>query len=132
LLNVRAIEIEKQGKRLDDLYAEVEQEGWVYSDGLSYVCSTFVTALWKRAGVFGDLELNATEFTPKDNYQLNIFDTTSKRPQPCVDADPNLPYCQIMGKYRIELPNYNTIKPYSHMNERCPSQNPDYFRPDGC
>jgi hypothetical protein len=50
-----------------------EQDGWLYTgkeprDGLSYVCSAYVTALYKAGGLFGDLEINATEFTPKDVY----------------------------------------------------------------
>jgi len=32
----------------------------------------------------------------------------------------------------MELPGYNTIKPYAHMNEKCPSLAPDYIRPEGC
>ena len=78
------------------------------------------------------MDVQATEFGPKDIYQMNIFDTNFKRPQECVKADPNLPYCQIMGNLRIDLPGYNTIKPYSHMNEKCPSIGPDYIRLEGC
>lgn len=37
-----------------------------------------------------------------------------------------------MGTHRMELDGYNTIDPYEHMNERCPSLAPDYFRPDDC
>ena len=66
-----------------------EQDGWIYSgkeprDGLSYVCSAYVTALYKAGGLFGDLEINATEFTPKDVYQMDIFDTEFTRPEICV------------------------------------------------
>ncbi|GMP52529.1 hypothetical protein CsSME_00018301 [Camellia sinensis var. sinensis] len=43
-----------------------------------------------------------------------------------------LPFCQIRGKYRMELPGYNTMDPYPHMNERCPSLPPKYSRPKGC
>jgi len=44
------------------------------------VCSSFVTAVWKAAGLFGDYEINATEWTPKDVYQVNFFNTTWERP----------------------------------------------------
>lgn len=52
----------------------VEIDGWEYNDGVSYVCSAYVAAMYKAAGLFGDLEINAVEFTPKDVYILNFFD----------------------------------------------------------
>jgi hypothetical protein len=117
---------------MNELMALPELDGWEYSDGLSYVCSCFVIGVYKAAGVFGDMELNAVEFTPKDIYQLNIFNDTAVLPEKCMKADPGLPYCQILGKYRMELNNYSTIEPYSHMNEHCASIGPDYIRPEGC
>jgi hypothetical protein len=60
---------------------------------LSYVCSAYVAALYKAAGLFGDMEINATEFTPRDVYELNFFNTTMDRPQQCIDADPELKHC---------------------------------------
>ena len=135
-LRLQEIEVEagKQGKGgILDLMAEVEQEGWVYSDGISLVCSSFVLAMYKRAGILGDLELSAPEFTPRDVTSLNLFDLNYDRPQACKDADPDLPYCQILGNYRIDLgPEYSTIEPYNHMNERCPSIAPEFKRPAGC
>jgi hypothetical protein len=42
-----------------------EQDGWIYKgfyyDGLSFVCSTYVSSMWKAAGVFGDIKINAAE-----------------------------------------------------------------------
>jgi hypothetical protein len=49
--------------------------------------------LYKAAGLFDDLEINATEFTPRDVYSLDFFDLNYQRPQACIDADPDLPYC---------------------------------------
>jgi len=74
------------------------------------------------------------EFTPRDVYQLDFFDLGygERRPQICKDADPDALYCQIIGKYNLQFKGYSTIKPYEHMNERCPSMGPDYIRPDGC
>ena len=116
-----------------ELFTVVEEEGWEYSNGVNYVCSAFVVALWKRGGVFGDMEVHATEFSPGDVIPLDVFNKTFVRPQQCVDADPDLPYCQILGKYRIDLgPTYSTVPLYSHMDERCPSKAPKYERPDGC
>lgn len=83
---------------LNDVQAIPETEGWIYEgieprDGLAYVCSAYVTALYKRAGIFGDLTINAPEFTPRDIYTLNIWNTTWDRPEECVKADPNEPFC---------------------------------------
>ncbi|MCQ2816260.1 MAG: hypothetical protein MJ252_03235 [archaeon] len=122
----------RRGMTFEEVIAMPEQDGWLYSDGMNYVCSCFVVAFYKAGGMFGDMEIQATEFGPKDVYQLDIFDKNYKRPQACIDADPELPYCQIMGKFKIDLPGYSTIKPYAHMNERCPSQGPEFIRPDGC
>jgi hypothetical protein len=126
----------QQGKTLQEVMAEVEVEGWEYSDGRSYVCSAFVAGVWQAAGIFGEgVTINATEFQPYDDYRLAFFNKNFERPQACVDADPDLPYCQIMGKYRIQLQldQYSTVEPYSHMYETCTSIWPDYLLlPQGC
>lgn len=129
-IEVKAAEI---GLSLLELMAQVEKEGWVYDDGYSYVCSSFVLGLYKRAGIFGDLELEATEFTPRDVYSLDVFDLNYQRPQICIESDPGIPYCQILGNYRINLgKDYSSITPYSHMNENCPSLAPNFVRPNEC
>lgn len=131
-----AAEAARQNMSVQDVMAMVEQDGWEYTgekpDGISYVCSAYVAAMYKVAGLFDDLEINATEFAPKDVYTLNFFDLDFERPQQCIDADPDLPYCQLLGNYRLVLDGYSTVEPYSHMAESCPTINPDYFRPDGC
>lgn len=121
-----------QGKTINDLFAMVEPEGIKYSDGYSYVCSAYVMSFYYRSGMLGDIVGEATEFTPRDVYTLDVFEKDWKKPQECHDNDPELPYCQIMGRWKMDLPGYNSIPPYSHMAERCPSQAPDYFRPHGC
>ena len=65
---------------------------------------------------------------------LDIFDKNVTRPQECIDDNPDLPYCQITGKFImvLEYDLYSSIKPYDHMNERCSSQGPDFIREDGC
>lgn len=70
----------------------------------------------------------------KDAYMLKFFESNSSRlPKWCNEGDKvELPFCQIRGKYRMELPGYNTMEPYPNMNERCPSLPPDYFRPQNC
>lgn len=82
---------------LDDVMAMVEEDSYRYTglgpkDGRAYVCSAFVTALWKAAGLFEPYEINAAEFTPGDVYRMNFFNT-APRPEACVEADPDLPYC---------------------------------------
>lgn len=128
----------RRGMTTQQVMAMPEQDGWVYSgieprDGLSYVCSAYVAALYKAGGMFGDLEINATEWVPRDIYELNIFDKEFKRPQACIDADPTLPYCQLIGKYRFDYTfDYSWVEMYDHMDEHCSSINPTYFRPEGC
>ena len=125
-------ETNKRGTTLLELMAQPELDGWMYSDGYSYVCSCFVVGIYKAAGLFGNMDINAVEFTPRDVYMLNFFNTTAELPEKCKTADPDLPYCQILGKYRLTLPGYSTIDPYQHMNEHCESIGPDYVRPKGC
>lgn len=122
---------------VQDLMAQPEQDGWMYTgeeprDGLSFVCSSYVSSFYKVAGLYDGHFINATEQTPRDLYMLDVFEKNFKRPQACVDADPNLSYCQMMGNYRIDLDGYSTIKPYDYMNEACPSVAPLYYRPEGC
>ena len=126
-----------RGMSVEDVMAMVEQDGWEYSgiepkDGQAYVCSAYVAAMYKAGGLFGENEVNATEFVPRDIYNLNFFDENFTRPDECVSADPDLPYCQLIGKYRMELPGYNLVEPYSHMNESCTINWPSYSRDEGC
>ena len=124
----------RQGKSFEELLAIPEPEGVQYSDGSNYVCSCFVVAFWKHGGMFGDLDFSPNEFGPRDVYMLDVFDKNVQRPQECIDDNPDLPYCQIMGKFIFELESelYSSITPYAHMNERCPSQGPDFIREPGC
>ena len=115
--------------------AMVEVDGWQYTgllprDGTSYVCSSYVAAAYQAAGLLHDI--NGQEFTPRDVYSLDIYDKNFTRPAVCQSADPDQPYCQILGKYRISFPDYSTVTPYSHMAEHCPSVNPEYVRLPGC
>jgi hypothetical protein len=125
-------ELIKRNLTFFDLWKIPEQDGWVYYDGLSYVCSAFVVGMYKAGGLFGNLTVQATEFGPRDLYHLSFFDRNSTRPKQCVDADPELTYCQLMGALKMEILDYGTIEPYDNMNERCPSMPPEYTRPNGC
>ena len=38
-----------------------------------------------------------------------------------------------MGTVKMYFPNMNSVKPYSHMNEKCASLPPNYLRlPENC
>ena len=134
-LNLKELTIEAESRNMtiEDVLAIPEQDTWIFSDGPSQMCSALVTGVYKAAGLFDDMNIQATEFTPKDVYQMAIFNTTAVLPEQCRLADPDLPYCQLLGKYKLTLPGYSTIKPYAHMNENCPSRDiENYNRPDGC
>lgn len=104
----------------------VEVEGWEYkgllNDGRAYVCSAYVAAVYQAAGLFAPGKINGPEFTPKDVYTLALFDTNFKKPEACQNADPNQPFCQFLGKYRMTFSGYSTISPYDHMAEHCPDR----------
>ncbi|EGD78627.1 hypothetical protein PTSG_01605 [Salpingoeca rosetta] len=117
------------------LFAMPEQDSWQYVDGYSMVCDVLVCETWKAAGLMGALtdKIQCTEFTNWDAYTLNIFDSTTPRPAACKAADPDLPFCQILGKYRMDLPFYNSRPMVPHMAERCPRGPPPHFpKPSGC
>ena len=64
---------------VQDVMAMPELDGWEYTseeprDGLSYVCSAYVAAMYKAAGLFDAMNIQATEFLPRDVYTLNFFD----------------------------------------------------------
>jgi len=86
-------EAASRGMTLDQVIAMPEKDYWVYSDGPSYVCSCLVVGLWKAAGLFEGYNIHATEFTPKDIYNLNFFNTNPDLPEQCRLSDPDLPYC---------------------------------------
>lgn len=122
---------------VEDVMAMVEMDGWEYTgieprDGQAYVCSAYVATMYKAAGLFGDFDVQGTEFVPRDVYSLNFFNENYALPDACKSADPGNNFCQLLGKYRMTLPGYNTVEAYSHMNEKCTVNWPDYSRDDGC
>jgi hypothetical protein len=124
-----------RGLNVSSVMALVEQDGWKYTgeyhDGESMVCSAFVAALWKAAGLF-DGAVNAVEWGPKDVYQVDFFNKNYEFPQACVDANGKQQWCQLLGKYAMTFPGYSSIPQYAHMNDKCPSIAPDFVRPEGC
>jgi hypothetical protein len=65
---------------IDDVFALPEIEGWEYSDGKSYVCSCFVVGMYKAAGLFKEMHIESTEFTPRDVYSLDFYNLDYNRP----------------------------------------------------
>jgi len=116
------------------LYTIPEEDKWVYNDGLSMVCDVFVCEIWKSAGLFGNLAnvINCTEQTPFDVYSMAMFNPNYVPPKNCQEADPGLPYCQLNGKYRLQLDKLGTRTPYPLMDQTCPSLPPSYNRPPNC
>ncbi|KAL6547212.1 hypothetical protein OROMI_022933 [Orobanche minor] len=128
-------ETERRGITFDQLLTIPEQDEWVYSDGKSTTCVAFILSMYKAAGVFGPISnsIQVTEFTIRDAYMLKIFENNMTRlPNWCNNDEDRLPFCQILGEYKMELPYYNTLEPYTSMNENCPSLPPTYERPVRC
>lgn len=133
-LNIGGIweELYERDMTLNQLAAMVEKEEWEYPSGHQYVCSSFLVYLYKAAGLFGGLEVNATEFTPKDLYELNFWDLSGKQVPPnCKESAPR-GYCQVMGKVDFDIGKMSFVEPYAHMAERCPTIAPNYERSEGC
>ncbi|XP_051125089.1 uncharacterized protein LOC127247317 [Andrographis paniculata] len=130
------VEVERRGSSFGELLAKPEQDNWVYEDGMSASCVAYVFELYKAAGLFGKLssKIQVTEFTIKDAYSVKFFENDPRRlPKWCDEGDTEQrPFCQIRGKYRMELPGYNTVEPYAHMNEKCESLPTEYYRTPGC
>ena len=125
-------ELYKRQMTIEQLSAIPEKDDSAYPSGRNYVCSSFVTHIYQAAGLFGDMEINATEFTPKDLYELNFFDVSGARvPAECKDFAPH-GYCQLMGKVDMDVGKIGWVKPYPHMNEKCPSMAPNFERTEGC
>lgn len=62
----------RQNLTLDEVLAIPEYNNFTYDylwhDGPAFVCTGFLTEMWRSAGVFGNLTINSAEFTPKDIY----------------------------------------------------------------
>lgn len=125
--------ITQKGMTLGELWAIPEKSDWKYQTGDNYseryVCSAFATYVLQQGGIMPE-EIAPQEFTPKDVFELAIFE--EKPPAECQIEDPNRPFCMLYGDYGIDYSTYNSVKPYPHMNERCPTRSPYFFRPSGC
>ena len=127
-------EISRRNKTVEEVLIMPEREDYIYPNGENWVCSSFVVGIMKEGGIFGDIEIEPHEFTPRDIYQMDIYDKEFRKngPKECLEADPELDYCMIYGQYDVRAEGYSTIPLYEHMNERCSSQPPEYKREEGC
>lgn len=126
------IEAAKRNMTFEQLMAVPERDEWRYDTGDNIICSPLVILMYKAGGLFDGVEVNAKEFQPRDIYLLDLFDKEFDRPQICKDIDPDLPYCQVLGRYRLRLNGYASISIYPHMFEKCPSVPPLYDLSDKC
>uniref|UniRef100_A0A7S0NDH2 Uncharacterized protein n=1 Tax=Hanusia phi TaxID=3032 RepID=A0A7S0NDH2_9CRYP len=99
--------------------------GWKYRPGPSVVCDVLVCRLWKAGGLLPS-SVNCAEFTPFDLYELDLFLQDASSLPPGCKADGRMGYCQVLGDNEITLPYANTIAPFPHMRERCPTTAPNY------
>ncbi|KAK2962834.1 hypothetical protein BLNAU_2269 [Blattamonas nauphoetae] len=125
------------GINLWDIIAIPEDDNWLYENGESLVCASVVLRMLRAGGLFSEISLNTNEFSPRDVTMLNIFDSneiSTRFAEICGDEkDTERGYCQIMGKFEMDLPLFNTVEPYNHMNEKCRMRDPDWVpSPEGC
>jgi len=124
----------KYNLTLEEVVIIPERDGWLYSGKESIVCAGLVVNVLRAGGVFDGVEINANEFAPKDVYELNIYDSVwTDRPDVCWNATRSKEYCQVFGRYYMDLPWFNSARIVSHMAERCGGQPPDWKRyPEDC
>ncbi|GKB16740.1 hypothetical protein Tco_0850663 [Tanacetum coccineum] len=140
------VEVERRGSSFAELLTIPEQVDWIYVDGKSTSCVAFILEMYKEAGLFDKIRHNffknnlsrlpiwCNDGDSVKLWFLNFFkNNLSRLPIWCNDGDSvKLLFCQIIGKYRMKLPGYNTIEPYSHIAENFPSMPLDYFRLEYC
>ena len=59
------VEVEKRGSSFGELLTIPEQDDWLYSDGKSTSCISFILEMYKAAGLFDPIadSIQVTEFT---------------------------------------------------------------------
>ena len=112
---------------------------WRYDPGpknpagnLSMVCSSFVAHAYRAGFGLHWPPVNATEFSPKDVYQLQIF-ADNDRPRfanssQCaniIESDRGS-YCQVTGDVKLVLNDHNSVAVTEQMNNFCAAQWPGY------
>lgn len=123
----------KKGVSLGELMTIPEQESWLYDGQHQYVCSSFLAGMLYHGGAFkSGITIIPQEQTPRDVMEWNIWNKNYVLPDHCKQNDPDLPYCQLDGIYKVLPKFYNNVEPYDHMNEHCPTKSPNYIKVPGC
>lgn len=111
-----------------------QDDAWMFGTNYSMVCSEFAAHGWKT-GLQGAYSvwnaISAGEQTPKDNYQMALYDPARFTAANCpggLHTTPAGAYCQLMGEYVMYLNDYNTVPLYAGINNACPGQWPSYVR----
>lgn len=118
-----------------------DSDNWMFGKNYSMVCSQFAAHGWK-VGFQNQLpvwqSIIAAEQTPKDNYQMALYDgafwNNSNCPGGVTEGDQNGvgTYCQLMGEYQLLLNGFNSVPLYAGMNNACSGQWPSFNRcPNG-
>eukprot|EP01106_Pelomyxa_sp_JSP_P014633 TRINITY_DN4729_c0_g1_i1.p1 TRINITY_DN4729_c0_g1~~TRINITY_DN4729_c0_g1_i1.p1 ORF type:complete len:178 (+),score=24.37 TRINITY_DN4729_c0_g1_i1:451-984(+) len=112
------LEAERQGKNLDMLFRVPEDDSWLYEGHICRVCSSYVFEVLRHGGLFPGVTFNAAEQAPGDLIRVRIYDSDpSHLPEKCRLTDPGLPFGQVLGKYRLTIPDFNSTPARDHMNE---------------
>ena len=126
-------EAQRRGTDIVQLLKIPEIDGWLYDGDQQYVCSALAIEMLQRGGLLQGLDINSHEFTPRDVYMIQLYNSDPKSlPDLCQKNDPGQGFCQLKGNFKIDTALYNSVKPYSHMNDRCPSLAPQFLRPSNC
>lgn len=87
----------KRNMTLSEVVAMPELNTYTYNsfyhDGPALVCSSFIIEMWQKSGLFGDLNVNPGEFTPKDLTDLKFYDTNYNHPPECMKDYPDQVWC---------------------------------------
>lgn len=124
-------EIVRRGIAMSSVIAEQEQDAWKYAGNYSMVCSVLAARAWQNG--LGDAipSFQSEEQMPVDNYRTKIYQPDFFNSTNCpmgLRTTPAGTFCQLMGPYELDLPDYNTVPITKDYNSKCPSQWPNYYR----
>eukprot|EP01086_Lenisia_limosa_P011585 TRINITY_DN3779_c0_g1_i2.p1 TRINITY_DN3779_c0_g1~~TRINITY_DN3779_c0_g1_i2.p1 ORF type:complete len:475 (-),score=117.04 TRINITY_DN3779_c0_g1_i2:134-1558(-) len=132
------IGVDEMGLNLMEVLARPELDSWRYPGYTEPVlmCSSTVALIYKEAGLFAGLmgdddpaKFNALEMTPRDLYQLDLFNKKPRGGLKSCDVDDDQPYCQFLGYWRQDLNDFSSVPIYPNVYEKC---SPLGHFPEGC
>eukprot|EP01135_Chromosphaera_perkinsii_P003850 Nk52_evm8s258 gene=Nk52_evmTU8s258 len=134
----------ERGLNFKQVMAMPERDEWIYPGlrplkgkpvpaGKSMICSSMACEVLKAGGIFGELadHIQCTEMQTQDMYELAIY---SGKTFPDYPKD-NIPdkkrehgsYMLLYGPNEVDFfHDFNLIKPFKNMRERCPCSPPTY------